>query len=213
MGKWVDNPEIRMRCVCQKCNNGWMSDIESENKPHMLAMMNGKAIVLEPTQQKLLTRWAILKAMIIDGSSPKRRSIPFYDHSERASMKPPLRSLPVGTFTWIGRLSVKAGLHAGLTDTFGRIDNVAKASHGCITTIIVGHLVIQVATTHVLPMFATMRLHSRYKHGAWNVNLLEIWPVFGEKHWPPPFSFDLNGTTHHIGGLVNRWKTGEDITK
>ncbi len=208
--KWVVKPEVRVKCVCQKCNNGWMSAIENENKPHMLAMMNDKPTVLEPSQQKLLTRRAILKAMVIDGSSKSR--IAFYSESERTTMKPPSRSIPVGTLAWIGRLSVKA-FHAGLTDTYLPIGNVPKAFHGCVTTIIVGHLAIQVVTMHVLPMFATLHLRPDYKPGAWDVNLLDIWPVFGEERWPPRFSFDLKGTTHHIAGLINRWKIGTDITK
>jgi len=41
-----------------------------------------------------------------------------------------------------------------------------------------------------------------------------IWPVFGEKCWPPKVSFVLKGRTpHHIAHLINRWKIGEDITK
>src|SRR5579864_5161898 len=96
--KWVDDPEVRIRCVCQRCNNGWMSSIESENKPHMLAMMNDKSTLLAPTQQKLLTLWAILKAMVLDGSSRSLCSH-VYTASERGAMKPPSRSLPVGTIT------------------------------------------------------------------------------------------------------------------
>jgi hypothetical protein len=50
--------------------------------------------------------------------------------------------------------------------------------------------------------------------GAWDVDLLEIWPVFGEKCWPPKVSFVLKeATPHHIAHLINRWKIGEDITK
>jgi len=208
--KWVDNREVRIKCVCQKCNNGWMSEIESENKPHMHAMINGKSTVLQPAQQKLLTRWAILKSMVLDGSSKRR--IPCFSESDRLAMKPPLRALPVGTFTWIGRLSIKQ-FHAGLTDTYGAINEVPNAYRACITTIIVGHFVIQVMTVNVRAMFATIRAHPKGKTGAWDLNLLDIWPVFGEKSWPPPFSFDLSGTTHHIGTLINRWKIGEDITK
>jgi hypothetical protein len=105
----------------------------------MLAMMNDKPTVLEPRRQKLLTRWAILKAMVIDGSSKSR--ISFYGESERKHE-------------------------------------------------------------------ATV-----YKPGPWDVNLLDIWPAFGEERWPPRFSFELKGTTHHIAGLINRWKIGTDITK
>lgn len=212
MSKWVDNPEVRIKCVCQKCNNGWMSDIENENKPLIIEMMNDRQALLTPIQQKSLTRWAILKAMVLDGSSSKRRVIKFYSDSERTSMKPALRSIPVGTFTWIGRLSVSA-LHAGLTDTFGEIHNIPKSFQGCVTTIIAGHLAIQVFTVHVLAMFGAERNRPRGNPGAWDVNLLDIWPVFGEKSWPPRSSFELKGTTHHIARLINRWKVGTDITK
>jgi hypothetical protein len=158
-----------------------------------------------------LTRWATLKAMVLDGSSPRKR-IPFYSESERRGMKPPSSFHPVGTLTWIGRLSVK-GFHAGVTDTFGEINGIPKAFHGCVTTIIVGHLVIQLVTKHVLAMFATSGVQLGCKPGAWDKNLLEIWPVWGNKSWPPPATFRLEGTTHHIGALVNRYKMGEDITK
>jgi hypothetical protein len=190
-----------------------MSAIESENKPHMLAMMNDKPTLLLPTQQKLLTRWAILKSMILDGSSPQRRPIPFYTECERTGMKPPSRALPVNTLTWIGRLSAKDAVHAGLTDTSGAINNIPKSFRCCVTTIVVGHFVIQVATTHVIAPFATLRTQPTVKPGAWDTNLLDIWPVFGDKAWPPRFSFGLKGTTHHIGQLINRWQIGEDITK
>jgi len=121
--KWVDDPEVRIKCVCQKCNNGWMSAI-------------------------------------------------------------------------------------------GGINGITKGFQGCVVTIIVGHLVIQVLTMHVLPMFATNRIRPVDKPGAWDVDLLEIWPVFGEKRWPPRLSFVAKGRTpHHIAHLINRWKIGEDITK
>jgi hypothetical protein len=160
----------------------------------------------------MLTRWAILKAMVLDGSSPKRRLNKFYVDSERANLKPPLRSIPVGTQAWIGRFST-IGFHAGLMDTFGEINRIPKAFRGCVTTIIVGHLAIQVLTMHVLAMFGTDHVRPMENPGAWDVNLLDVWPVFGEKSWPPPFSFEPKGATHHVARLINRWKVGTDITK
>ena len=206
--KWVDNPEVKINRVCHRCNSTWMSDLESQTQPQIRAMMHGDSIVLSAAQQRSLTRWAVLKSMVIDGSSAKRT--PFYSQDERNALKSPSSFIPTGTRTWIGRLSLKA-FHAGLTDTFGEIDRIPEAFHGCVTTIIVGHLVVQVITMHVLPMFATFHLRPQYKPGAWDVSLVEIWPVFGEARWPPPFSFVLEGTTHHIRGVINRWKIGTDI--
>jgi hypothetical protein len=63
-------------------------------------------------------------------------------------------------------------------------------------------------------MFATTRIRPVEKPGVWDADLLEIWPVFGEKCWSPKVSFVLKGTTpFHIAHLINRWKIGEDITK
>ena len=122
-------------------------------------------------------------------------------------MKPPLRSLPVGTLTWIGRLSIKS-FHAELTDTFGEINHIPKAFHSSVTTIIVGHLVIQTVTMHALPQFATMHPRPICKPGAWDVNLLEIWPAFGDNRWPPQFTFTLDRSVHHIGGQRSLVKIG-----
>jgi hypothetical protein len=204
---WTDNPEIRVNCVCRKCNNGWMSEVENQNKPHILPMMHGAAITLTPRQQKLLTRWAVLKAMVIDTAN--RRRLPFYSDEERVRLMPPSAVLPVRTSVWIGRFSRK-GFHAGGTDIWRQVGKVPKALHGCLTTIIVGHLAIQALTLHVRAMFATEQHSLEHNPGAWDVNLLDVWPVFGERRWPPPVSFTHKGASS-IGRLVTKWKVGEEI--
>ena len=98
------------------CNNSWMSDLESENKPHIRAMMRDISITLEPKQQQSLSRWAILKAMVLE-VAPKKQ-LPFYAESENAEIVPPSTFIPVATFAWIGRLSIGA-FHAGEMETFG----------------------------------------------------------------------------------------------
>jgi hypothetical protein len=184
-----------------------MSDLENLNKPHIGSMMHDKPITLEPAQQKLLARWAVLKAMVIEATN--RGRTPFYGTDERIGLKPPSSFFPVGTSVWIGRLSRK-GFHAGGTDVWRQVDKVPKALHGCITTIIVGHLAIQVLTVHVLAMFAARRHNLEHTPGAWDVNLLDIWPVFGTRNWPPPVTFTLQGS-NSIGTLINKWKVGENI--
>ncbi len=113
--KWLDNPEVRINCVCQKCNSTWMSDIENRNKPHMLPMLRDRPITLEPRQQKSLARWAILKAMVLEAAD--RKHLQFYGQDERRDLKPPSSFLPVGTSVWIGRLC-KPGYHAGGTRVY-----------------------------------------------------------------------------------------------
>jgi hypothetical protein len=203
----VDNPEIKVRCVCRKCNNEWMSDLEDQNKAQISAMMHGRGIVLEPMQQKLFARWAVLKAMIIE-SSDRQRTL-FYDGFERKSLKPPSFAMPVRTHVWVGRF-VGTGFHAGGTYIFASMENIPNAVRGCVTTIVVGHLAIQVLTTHVVPKFATRVFNINILPGRWEENLLPLWPVFGYVKWPPPISFDRRGPGS-IGALVHRFKTGENV--
>lgn len=169
--------------------------------------MHDEPIVLIPTQQKLLARWAVLKAMLIEATNRKRT--PFYGEAERVGLKPPSAVLPAETFVWTGRFS-RSGCHAGGTDIWNQINKIPKALHGCLTTIIVGHLAIQVLTTHVFAMFAASRPSLECNAGAWDVNLLDIWPVFGARKWPPPVTFTLKGP-NSIATLINKWKVGEDI--
>jgi hypothetical protein len=185
-----------------------MSDLEAQNKPQISAMMHGKGIVLDPMQQKLFTRWAILKAMVVEGSNRERPS--FYDEFERKSLKPLASALPVRTSVWVG-LFAGEGLHAGGTDVWGEIDNVARALHGCVTTIVVGHLAVQVLTIHVLPTFATRVFNLETLPGKWDAQLLNVWPVFGSIRWPPRISFAVKGPDS-IGRLVYRFNTGEDVS-
>ena len=185
-----------------------MSDIETENKPHMLQMIRDHRITLEPEQQKSLARWAILKAIILEGAD--RGRVPFYGEDERRDLKPPSSFLPVGTHAWIGRFS-ELGFHAGGTRIVRPLENVAEAIRGLVTTIVVGHLAIQVLTVHVLPAFvdrASIPLEEN--PWKWDVSLLDIWPVFGAVQWPPAVSFTTKWPDS-IGRLVFRWKVGADI--
>lgn len=207
---WRHNPEVRITCVCQSCNNGWMSDLETGNKPHMLPMMHGRRITLAPEQQKLLSRWAILKAMVLEGANRERN--PFYSEEERRLFKPPSSSMTVGTRVWIGHFS-GLGFHTGGTGIFRPLEKIPKAIHGHITTIVLAHLAIQVLTAHVLPMFAGRNIIPLDQNpGKWDVSLLECWPIFGSIRWPPAVPFTPRGS-NSIGRLVFRWKIGTDINK
>lgn len=203
---WSDNPEVLVRCVCQKCNNGWMSDLEAKNKPLIHAMINDEPCALSGDDQTALTRWVLMKAMVLDVVNSKRR--PFYSTEEKTEIKSGL-SIPLGNLVWLGRLSVKA-FHAGGTDVWADIDQQPKGFHGCVTTIVIGHLIIQVFTGHLLQQRAIDSLRINCKEGAWDISLLDIWPVAAPLRWPPSLSFTLRGP-NPIRGLIKRWKIGQEV--
>jgi hypothetical protein len=204
---WKDGVEIIVNCVCGDCNSTWMSDLENENKSHMLPMMHSKRVELDPAQQKLLARWAILKSVVMEATNRKREV--FYGVGERKGLMPPSPSLPNSTLVWIGRFSRK-GFHAGGTDLWGKVDNVSRGFHGCVTTIVVGHLVIQVLTVHVLPRFRNHIVRPQCKPGAWDVKLINLWPTQGPLRWPPPVTFTQLGSDS-IGKLFVRFSLGVNV--
>jgi hypothetical protein len=204
---WVKNPNVKVKCVCATCNNGWMSRVEESNKFAIRAMINDDPCGLTKRDQEKLSRWAMLKAMVLDYCNPKRAL--FYTQTERESLKNSSSGIPDRTLVWMGRFSRK-GFHVGGTDTLGEIEEIPKAGHGCVTTIVVGHLVMQVLTFHVIGQFASQQVNIGCKMGNWRSNLLDIWPSTSLLRWPPDILFTERGSDS-IVTLINRWKIGEDV--
>jgi len=129
--------------------------------------------------------------MIIE-SSDRQRPL-FYDEFERKSLKPPLSALPTRTHVSVGRYQ-GSGFHAGLTDIFASIENI-PALRGCVTTIVMGHLAVQVLTIHLPPIFES-DVQDQDFAGKMNETLLTLWPVSGSVKWPPPMGLKVTGVRH-----------------
>lgn len=54
----------KLRVVCQQCNSGWMSLLESSVKPIMIRMLALEEMVLRPIEQGLLARWIVMKVIV-----------------------------------------------------------------------------------------------------------------------------------------------------
>lgn len=55
---------LKIKAVCQNCNNTWMSRIEEDAKKYLQPMMEGSTIQLDPAAQVELAVWACLKVMV-----------------------------------------------------------------------------------------------------------------------------------------------------
>jgi len=203
---WVDDPEIKIKCVCSRCNNGWMSKLEEANQLQIHAMINDDPCGLGKRDQNKLVFWAILKAMVVDSVNPNRSL--FYTQDERIGLKNS-SEIPSRTLVWLGRYHRK-GFHAGGTDIWGEIDKVPKAAHGCVTTFIMGHLVLQTFTLHVPTELRGQNVNIGCKMGDWRTNLLDIWPTTNSLRWPPNLTFTSSGPAG-IATVIGRWRIGEDV--
>ncbi|MDA0136405.1 hypothetical protein [Solirubrobacter deserti] len=86
---WTAPPfNQQVKAVCARCNNGWMSEIESAAKPILQALVRAEGRQLHRRMQRTLATWAFLKACIFDELHPAERTVPeahrqfLYEHKE-----------------------------------------------------------------------------------------------------------------------------------
>ena len=62
-----DIQDWKVRCVCEKCNNGWMrASIDEPARPIMVALIDGAQARIMPEDQRKIASWAVLKAMVAE---------------------------------------------------------------------------------------------------------------------------------------------------
>jgi len=59
-------PEIVVKAVCERCNNGWMSELEVQVRPILEPMVRGQPVRLSVEDQVVLARWAAKVAVLLD---------------------------------------------------------------------------------------------------------------------------------------------------
>lgn len=59
---------IKIRAVCDRCNNGWMSQLEESVRPFLTPIITGAPIVLDFEQTALIARWVALKCIVAEHS-------------------------------------------------------------------------------------------------------------------------------------------------
>jgi hypothetical protein len=205
--KTLARPEMKIRTVCEPCNNGWMSALEEQNIPLMACLLQDISAPLDASQQSSLAVWTLKTAMVLDSMNKRDRSF-FYERSECEKLRL-TSTIPARTNIWIGRYSM-SGLGAFGTDLWIVMPDGPRIAKGCATTIIVGHLAIQVLAIHVLPEYKDRIINEiSPKAGQWDDLLLPIWPVGSRPvTWPPRLTFTNSGSLS-IAHLMERWRIGK----
>jgi hypothetical protein len=169
-------PKFKTKKLCRRqCNNGWMSDLENAVRPTMACLINDFEMDLDAEQQRLLARWAVKTAMVIEGVKQAKNG--FYTPEERSAFRQTLVP-PVQTAVWIGRCVQSNNLHGEARKL--HVSNPTAANpltDGCATTFVIGRLVLQVLSVKRKPdmMYGSLRLQVR--SGPWEARLAQIWPV------------------------------------
>ncbi len=90
----------RVKLICASCNNGWMSRLQENAKPLVLALVQGKSTILSQKDQYTLATWCAMSVMTSDFFIPDRHAIP---QIERDLLRTSTQ-IPNDTWKiWIGR--------------------------------------------------------------------------------------------------------------
>jgi hypothetical protein len=194
---------LTIRCVCTDCNNGWMSQLEASVRPILGSMIQDVAVYLDPCQQRDISLWSVKTAMVLEGTKPQK-SIRCYQSSDCASLRS--KSLiPPRTRVWIARFA-RSGLLAHGAQYRLNFGELPAVGHGCVATIIVGHLAIQIISPYSPAKFDDQTLSIPCKLGPWDQLLIPIWPVGSTIMWPPSLSLtNDNGPLSYLT-LRDRWR-------
>ncbi len=187
--------------VCEKCNNEWMSRLESAHaKPAMENLiLSDKLTSLKPERLKSIANFAFKTAVIADHLSLEDRGGPFFTREARYSFAATL-AIPRGVQMWIsafkeeGHGVARTVYHQSPADTVARFELY-------VLTFGAGFLLFQVVGARWLT--PSMRGHPFVTQAKfWNKFSIPFWPPNGEAVlWPPNKQFQLR----LIKPFITRW--------
>jgi hypothetical protein len=201
---WLQkSPSVKVKYVCECCNNGWMSQLEGKVKPVVKALLGPKSAFIDSQQQATLGVWSVKNAMVFEAL---RHDQPwFYLSTERKTLKETLQP-PVKTFVWIAKCVNHDGPYCEGSDITGIADESTIPINCYLTTMAFKALAIQVLSFRLQQSIVQYsQVISRLRPGPWDQATLCIWPTKqAQISWPP--SFGLCGEAG-LQAFRERWKS------
>lgn len=182
-GPWrVHQPELKVRHVCQQCNNGWMSQLESQSKHFLQPLITGKRCKLDISSQTTIAIWSMKTSMVLEAlDQPSQRA---YTQQEREQLRT-LYAMPWRTSVWLA-LSIHPSIFLSCKNRHLNADNEKDIS-GVSITMAFAHLVLQVLTIRVpRDVGPTTQVTTNVRRGPWDQATVQIWPAKPiQTEWPP----------------------------
>jgi hypothetical protein len=193
---------LRTGCVCQKCNNGWMSDLENRTKPILERFFLEKEVALAPSEQTTLATWICKSAIVYEAL--RYESPCFFTSEERKSFRESFQ-LPIYTSIWIAKSVEFTGLFCSAHDLIGITPETNKQVKSYVTTMCFGPLTIQIFNGILEKSnYENLTLIGDFQPGPWEKITIQIWPVVLNKVlWPNEVG--LNGELG-LDTFSQRWK-------
>lgn len=181
-------PELTVKWVCRSCNNGWMSALEQQVKPHLQPLLSGANSPLDVKAQLIISTWAVKTAMALEGIDPPGNRV--YSQTQREQLRT-LNTIPEHTYVWLAVSADPNYLMSTKTRHIKKEDS--SEVNGISTTMAFGHIALQVFTIRVPPnVTASTKVTTDVRRAPWEDVTVRVWP-----HRPPPLDWPprkgLNG--------------------
>lgn len=164
-----DLADQTLRIVCGPCNNGWMSRLQQAAKPHLIPYIHGRWAKPSRATRQVISSWATMFAMVVEFGDEPSAVVPSIEREVfRRDQRP-----PIAAYVWAGRLAgdLPYWFHRRSLRLTLNPSDIAGPPNAQITTIVLGHLLLQVyLTTSELTPFDP--IDQCTKHG-----LFPLWPL------------------------------------
>ncbi len=159
-------------------------------------------------QRLQIAAWTVKVSMVLDFVGKSTREL-FFDQIEREQLRVAFE-LPGRTTVWLARYRFPGHIGVWGTNSWA----LDKSVHALTTTILVGHLAVQIVTLQCTEQWdgidVTVETSPAPGQRPWQEMLTEIWPTTVSTQWPPKFSFMDTG---EFSKLVRRYSYGENLLK
>lgn len=182
LGSWpMAKPKLLVKWLCAKCNNGWMSRLESKTEPILLSILNDKLCAINSSSQLMLACWAVKTTMVLECLNPNRPW--FYTDDERQLMCA-TQTVPPRTSVWIAKCVDQPNIYSAAKDLRTSIED--NGVHAYATTMAFGSLAFQIVsikTPETIP--ENVSITYDVTEGPWDKTLLQVCPIIQESLvWP-----------------------------
>jgi hypothetical protein len=171
-----------VRAVCAKCNNGWMSLIESRAQRLFEPMLHGRGRALHEGSQRTLAAWALKTALIFEqAQNPGRRVVPEGEYHYLHEYGQPSPDVRIWMASYAGDMPGYAHMYGADADITQGDERGVRDIYG--STVAFGPVVFQLFGTTVLGLVDGMRVGSAPA-------VHQLWPYEGSFTWAPRPGFD-----------------------
>ena len=168
----------RVRAVCARCNNGWMSELEREARPHLVGLLKGTPCVLGAEAQTTVATWAFKTSCVMSTTRhPNLVSGDDIDHLWRHGKPPVDVEILAGSYEGGSQMWID---HRGLRfDVSGAGDYRLGDAYMTI---------IQLRAL-LLVVFCDISRRGRSLIDSSAFSFVPLWPALGDRAWPPRVPF------------------------